>query len=92
MSDARARFSLPLDIQHRFAESDDGAVHQQPLQYDQIERLLTASQVAEALAVSERTIRRLVQQGDLVAHRVRSLPRFRMSDVLAFIERSQGRR
>ncbi len=51
--------------------------------------LLTSSQVAEQLAVSVRTVERLVERGELVATRVGRSLRFTEADVAAFVERAR---
>ena len=51
-------------------------------------RLLTPKEAAAFLSVSVRTIQRLVAAGDLRAVRISKSMRFRMDDLLCFIERS----
>ena len=51
-------------------------------------RLLTPKEAAEFLSVSIRTIQRLVIAGDLRAVRISRIMRFRMDDLVCFIERS----
>ncbi len=48
-------------------------------------RLLTIEQTAEHLQVSTKTIRRWIQNGDLVAHRIGRQRRISDSDLQAFI-------
>lgn len=52
-----------------------------------LSRLLTINQVAEILAVSESTIRRLIESGEIVYVRVNGSIRVRPGDVDAYIER-----
>lgn len=54
-------------------------------------KLLTLRDVAEALQVSERTIRRLVNRGDLVGFKVgdRGQVRVKSEDLEAYLERQR---
>jgi excisionase family DNA binding protein len=45
--------------------------------------------VAEYLGLNIRTVYRLIDEGELRAHRIGRVIRFQESDVLAFIERSR---
>jgi excisionase family DNA binding protein len=51
-------------------------------------RLLTPQETAAFLSVSVRTIQRLVAAGDLRAVRISKSMRFRMDDVLHFVDRN----
>ena len=51
-------------------------------------RLLTPKEAAAFLSVSVRTIQRLVAAGDLRAVRISKSMRFRMDDVLHFVDRN----
>ena len=51
-------------------------------------RLLTPKEAAEFLSVSIRTIQRLVIAGDLRAVRISKSMRFRMDDLLHFVDRN----
>ena len=51
-------------------------------------RLLTPKEAAEFLSVSIRTIQRLVVAGDLRAVRISKSMRFRMDDLLHFVDRN----
>ena len=51
-------------------------------------RLLTPKEAAEFLSVSIRTIQRLVSAGDLRAVRISKSMRFRMDDLLHFVDRN----
>jgi excisionase family DNA binding protein len=48
-------------------------------------RFLTIEEVAERLGVSTRTVRRWIQSGQLVAHRVRQVVRIAPADFDAFL-------
>jgi excisionase family DNA binding protein len=48
-------------------------------------RCMTYAQTAEALAVSERTVRRLVRGGDLPTVDIGSSPRVRVTDLVAYV-------
>ena len=50
-----------------------------------IRPLLTKSSTCKYLAVSERTLDRIVSEGELVAYRVRGQLRFRFDDVEAYL-------
>ena len=54
-------------------------------------KLLTIREVADALQVSERTIRRLVNRGDLVGFKVgdRGQVRVKSEDLEAYLERQR---
>ena len=51
-------------------------------------RLLTPKEASEFLSVSIRTIQRLVVAGDLRAVRISKSMRFRMDDLLHFVDRN----
>jgi excisionase family DNA binding protein len=51
---------------------------------DQV-RFFTIAEVAELVGVSARTVRRWIQSGRLVAHRVRGVVRISPSDLEAFL-------
>ena len=51
-------------------------------------RLLTPKEAAEFLSVSIRTIQRLVSTADLRAVRISKSMRFRMDDLLHFVDRN----
>ena len=55
------------------------------LEQVRIRPLLTKSSTCEYLAVSERTLDRIVSEGALVAYRVRGQLRFRFDDVEAYL-------
>ena len=60
---------------------------------DQLHRLLTCKNVAELLQVSERTVRRLVERGELAEVRIGpTIQRFAPSDVEAFIAANRERK
>jgi excisionase family DNA binding protein len=48
-------------------------------------RFFTISEVAERLHVSARTVRRWIEAGDLVAHRIGGIVRIAESDLRAFL-------
>ena len=52
-------------------------------------RLLTPEEAADFLSVSVRTIKRLVTEGSVQAIRIRGSMRFRLEDLMTFIERSK---
>jgi excisionase family DNA binding protein len=52
-------------------------------------RLLTPEEAADFLSVSVRTIKRLVTEGSVQAIRIRGSMRFRLEDLITFIERSK---
>jgi excisionase family DNA binding protein len=52
-------------------------------------RLLTPEEAADFLSVSVRTIKRLVTEGGVQAIRIRGSMRFRLEDLMTFIERSK---
>jgi len=51
-------------------------------------RLLTPKEASEFLSISIRTIQRLVVAGDLRAVRISKSMRFRMDDLLHFVDRN----
>jgi excisionase family DNA binding protein len=51
---------------------------------DQI-KLYTIRQIADALVVSTRTVRRLIEDGHLVAHRIKGLVRISEADFVVFL-------
>lgn len=53
-------------------------------------RLLTISEAAEYLAISERSVKRLIARGDLPCIRVGSALRFAFADLEAFIARNRS--
>ena len=50
------------------------------------DRLLTAPELAEALAVSLSTIRRMTRDGEIPVMRMRTLVRYDLDDVLASLQ------
>jgi excisionase family DNA binding protein len=52
-------------------------------------RLLTPEEAADFLSVSVRTIKRLVTEGTVQAIKIRGSMRFRLEDLITFIERSK---
>ena len=52
-------------------------------------RLLTTEEAADFLSVSVRTIKRLVTEGTVQAIKIRGSMRFRLEDLITFIERSK---
>jgi len=52
-------------------------------------RLLTPEEAADFLSVSVRTIKRLVTENSVQAIRIRGSMRFRLEDLMTFIERSK---
>ena len=52
-------------------------------------RLLTPEEAADFLSVSVRTIKRLVTENSVQAIRIRGSMRFRLEDLITFIERSK---
>jgi excisionase family DNA binding protein len=65
------------------AKAFDGAT-QKPMTAVQ-EQLLTVSDVAKRLNVSERTVHTMAQEGDIPVHRIRTCIRFDPSDVDDFV-------
>ena len=53
---------------------------------EQFEPLLTLKQVAVVLGLSERSVRRIIQAGDLPAIRVGGSPRIRSADLRAYLD------
>ena len=53
-------------------------------------RLLTISEAAEYLAISERSVKRLIARGDLPCIRFGSTLRFAFADLEAFIARNRS--
>ena len=51
-----------------------------------LEPLLTVREVCELLAISKQTLYRLLGRGDLVAIRVSQSPRFRPSEITAYLD------
>ena len=51
-------------------------------------RLLTPQETAAFLSISVRTVQRLVSTGDLRAVRISKSMRFRMDDLLQFVDRN----
>ncbi|MBL8195109.1 MAG: helix-turn-helix domain-containing protein [Blastocatellia bacterium] len=58
-----------------------------PMTQEKPEQLLKASDVAERLGVSERTVQRLTQRGLLVGYKIGRILKFRLSDVENYLER-----
>ena len=54
------------------------------------ETLLTIEQVAEQLTISTRTVRRLMDTGDLKAFRIGKRWRFTQSEIDFYIQRQRG--
>ena len=52
----------------------------------QIEPLITMKQVGLVLGLSERSVRRIIQAGDLPAIRVGGSPRIRSADLRAYLD------
>ena len=52
-------------------------------------RLLTPKEAADFLSVSDKTIKRLVAEGNIPAFRVRNSMRFKLQDIEQYIERSR---
>ena len=50
-----------------------------------VTKLRTISETAEILNVSPRTVRRLIESGDLRAHRIRGLVRVADADIAVFL-------
>ena len=50
-------------------------------------RLLSVSEAADQLGISDKSVRRAVQRGDLVAHRIGRLLRFSAEDLGVFVAR-----
>ena len=53
---------------------------------EQFEPLLTLKQVAVVLGLSERSVRRIIQAGDLPAIRIGGSPRIRSADLRAYLD------
>jgi excisionase family DNA binding protein len=92
MTRRRATFALPLEVERDYAKAF-GAAPVPPQAHDEVAepaaslgRLLLVSEVADLLAVSERTVSRYVEKGRLRALKLDRLVRFREADVLAFIQ------
>ena len=51
-------------------------------------RLLTPDEAAQYLSVSQRTVKRLVAEGNLRAYKVRRSMRFRLKDLEAYVEQN----
>jgi excisionase family DNA binding protein len=61
--------------------------------FEEPEHLLTRGQVAELLQVSERTVQRLVQRGELAEIRItQTVGRFALADVEAFLSAKREQR
>jgi excisionase family DNA binding protein len=52
-------------------------------------RLLTPDEAAQYLSVSQRTVKRLVAEGNLRAYKVRRSMRFRLKDLEAYVEQNK---
>ena len=50
-----------------------------------VTRFRTIAETAEILNVSQRTVRRLIQSGELRAHRIRGLVRISDADIAAYL-------
>jgi excisionase family DNA binding protein len=61
-----------------------GDVPRRPQRNDRLE-FLTTPDVAERLRVSTRTVRRWIEDGDLIAHRIGGVVRIAESDLRAFV-------
>ena len=55
-------------------------------QRELLDHLLTLKQVAVVLGLSERSVRRIIQAGDLPAIRVGGSPRIRSADLRAYMD------
>jgi excisionase family DNA binding protein len=55
----------------------------------QVPRLMSIGQVADHLAVSEKTVRRLIADRQLPSHRVRGQVRVSEADLAAYLARSR---
>jgi excisionase family DNA binding protein len=55
----------------------------------QVPRLLSMGQVADHLAVSQKTVRRLIADGQLPSHRVRGQVRVSECDLAAYVAQSR---
>ena len=55
---------------------------------EQFEPLLTLKQVAVVLRMSERSVRRIIQAGDLPAIRIGGSPRIRSADLSNYLDRA----
>ena len=53
-------------------------------------RFFTIANVAEALSVSTRTVRRWIETGELIAHRFNGVLRISDGDLHAFLARHRG--
>jgi excisionase family DNA binding protein len=62
------------------ASSGEGRRHRR----DQI-KFYTIQQIADALVVSTRTVRRVIDDGHLVAHRIKGVVRISEADFAAFL-------
>ena len=51
-------------------------------------RLLTPDEAAQYLSVSQRTVKRLVAEGNLRAYKVQRSMRFRLKDLEAYVEQN----
>lgn len=57
-----------------------------PRQQNPSPQLLTVAEVAERLAISERTARRLIKSGELVTHRIGRAVRISEADLAAYVK------
>lgn len=67
-------------------EADKRATNSSRRNSPLLDPLLTIGQVGQVLQFSERSVRRLIQVGDLPAIRVGRSPRVREADLRAFLE------
>ncbi len=79
----------------RAASSTGRAADQSPLanplhQLLPTNRLVTPGELAAALAVSARTVTRLIKAGELPAFRIGNATRIRPQDVIAFLNRANA--
>lgn len=87
----RLLLPTPMPVTHRKGETMTRPSEQHELLLDPdddraIQPMLTRDATAAYLAVSTRTVDRLVQSGDLHAYRIGSHRRFRMDDVDSYIK------
>ena len=54
------------------------------------EKIMTINEVAEYLKISRGTVYNLMEKGDLPFFKVSNLTRFKMSDVIQYVERQSN--
>jgi excisionase family DNA binding protein len=88
--DASAGKDPPLLERSRLEHAQEGNAGKECAPPEPGERFLSVAEVAKRLGVSEKTVRRKIESGDLPAHRVGKLIRVTERDLAAYLPRPGG--